>query len=398
MTKITAWIPFLLVIMLIYSGMHLYVFARAQAAFHFNTRTGSVVAIFMILMVFSIIIGHVMERAGSFFLASLILHLGYIWLGLIFIFFFISLLVDFYRLIIYAGGLLPGLDISFAVPSPKMIFFIPLTISIILNIYGYYEGKNIRIEKVIVATPKLPFEYNRLRIVQISDMHLGITTSEKRLRQIVTAVEKNEPDILVSTGDLVDSVTPSTEHFLKPLKGIQAKYGKFAVTGNHEFYTDLDRALKFIKEAGFRILRGESVTVADIINIAGVDAPTAKHFGRATGKPEKELLSNLPPTKFTLLLKHMPLINKKSLGYFDLQLSGHTHKGQIFPFGFITRLVYVSDAGLCDLPNNSRLYVSRGTGVWGPPIRVLAPPEITIIDVVHKPGNRLKWQSSDKKK
>jgi len=208
-------------------------------------------------------------------------------------------------------------------------------------------------------------------------------TSQKRLKRIVEEVKKTEPDILVSTGDLVDSASHDIGHFVEPLKGIQAKYGKFAVTGNHEFYTGLDQALKFTKDLGFTILRGEGVTVEGIINIAGVDDPTAKRFDRIQGKSEQELLANLPSDKFTLLLKHMPIINKKAIDYFDLQLSGHTHKGQIFPFGFLTRLVYATDSGLLNLPNHTRLYVSRGTGVWGPPIRILAPPEITIIDLVH---------------
>ncbi|MBW2086600.1 MAG: metallophosphoesterase, partial [Deltaproteobacteria bacterium] len=142
------------------------------------------------------------------------------------------------------------------------------------------------------------------------------------------------------------------------------------------------QAAKFIKKVGFTLLRGEGITVAGLINIAGVDDHAAKHFGQASKVSEKDLLSKLPSEIYTLLLKHMPAVDKQALGHFDLQLSGHSHKGQFFPLNLITPYIYEFGTGLLDLPNHSRLYVSRGTGVWGPPIRILAPPEITVIDLV----------------
>ena len=102
--------------------------------------------------------------------------------------------------------------------------------------------------------------------------------------------------------------------------------------------------------------------------------------------PEKDILSGLPRDKFTLLLKHRPVANKDALGLFDLQLSGHAHKGQIFPFTILVRLFFPMISGLYDLPSGSSLYVSRGSGTWGPPIRFLSPPEVTVIDIV--PGKK----------
>jgi len=102
---------------------------------------------------------------------------------------------------------------------------------------------------------------------------------------------------------------------------------------------------------------------------------------------EKELLSRFSREKFTLLLKHRPLVDEDAIGLFDLQLSGHAHKGQIFPFSIITKLIYPNHAGLLKLEKNSRLYVSRGSGTWGPPIRFLSPPEVTLIELVHEDKN-----------
>ncbi|MBW2139994.1 MAG: metallophosphoesterase [Deltaproteobacteria bacterium] len=384
MSELAGWILFLLIIILIYGGMHLYVFNKVQAAFRLSARSSAAAAVFMTVMVFSVIIGHLVERMGSNLFASLVLHISYIWLGLIFLFFMSALVIDVYRLSVYASGALTRQNFSTAMPSPMLSFFLPLMLAIVLNIYGYFEAKNIRTKEIVIKTSKLPKESNKIRIVQVSDIHLGVMVSKKRLRRIIEMVKKTKPDILVSTGDLVDSSSHNIGHFVKPLSLIDAKYGKFAVTGNHEFYTGLNQALEFTQDVGFTVLRGEGVTVAGVINIAGVDDPTAKRFGGITGKGEVELLSELPSEHFTVLLKHMPVVNNKAINVFDLQLSGHAHGGQIFPFSLLTRLVFITDHGLLSLSKHSRIYVSRGTGVWGPPIRVMAPPEITVIDLVHK--------------
>jgi predicted MPP superfamily phosphohydrolase len=117
--------------------------------------------------------------------------------------------------------------------------------------------------------------------------------------------------------------------------------------------------------------------------VVGIDDPTGKYFGRYRDISEKALLSHNPDKKFVLVLKHLPVVNKEAVGLFDLQLSGHTHGGQIFPFTLITRLFFPFHAGLISLANGSQLYVSRGSGTWGPPIRFLSSPEVTIIRLVH---------------
>lgn len=130
------------------------------------------------------------------------------------------------------------------------------------------------------------------------------------------------------------------------------------------------------------MLRGEAVEVAGIY-IAGVDDPAGKQFGKPNGNSERGLLSGLDHDKFKILLKHRPLVSNDGTGLFDLQLSGHTHKGQIFPFSLVTKFYYPKHAGFLDLKNGSHLYVSRGSGTWGPPIRFLSPPEVTVIELEH---------------
>lgn len=166
------------------------------------------------------------------------------------------------------------------------------------------------------------------------------------------------------------------------LRDIRPRLGKFAITGNHEFYAGISEAIAFIQDAGFVMLRGEGLNVAGVINIAGVDDPAGSRYGLASEAAENIALSKLSGKYFTLLLKHQPVLNGAASGSFDLQLSGHTHGGQIFPFNLVTSRFFRYHRGYFNLPNHARLYVSRGTGTWGPPIRFLSPPEITVIDLV----------------
>jgi hypothetical protein len=255
-------------------------------------------------------------------------------------------------------------------------------VSLALGITGYVEALNIRTEHIRLKTAKIPREMSGFKIAQISDVHLGLIVREGRLRRIIDALQAEDPDILVSTGDLVDGQIDHMDGLATLLRKVKTPYGKFAVTGNHEFYAGLDRALEFTEKAGFRVLRGEAVRLPVGIQVAGVD----DHAGgpRRRGKDEKGLLSGLDPEAFTLLLKHRSDFEEAASGLFDLQLSGHAHKGQIFPFSLIVKRVYPRDAGLFDLPGGGAMYVSRGSGTWGPPLRIFAPPEVTVIELLHQ--------------
>jgi hypothetical protein len=374
---------FLLTFFLLYGSLHLYAFARARAAFAFGTTTGIFVAGFMLVMVVSPVIIRFSEKAGFDLFAQLISWAGYTWMGIIFLFFSFSLLIDVYRVSISGAGLILRQDLSNLVLTSRHAFLIPFLISVGIAGYGYFEAANIRTERVVIRSHKIPAELNRLRLAQISDVHLGLIVRERRLKSILAEVQKAEPDILVSTGDLVDGQIDNLTSLAAMLRDINPRYGKLAITGNHEFYAGIDQSIAFTEQAGFTLLRGSWVDVGNVLAIAGVDDSQVRSFGLYQGRSEKELLADIPDGRFAVLLKHRPLLDGTSDGRFDLQLSGHVHKGQIFPFSIITALYYETQAGLASLPDGSSLYVSRGSGTWGPPIRFLSPPEVTVIDLVH---------------
>ena len=379
-------IIFLLTFFILYSSLHYYTFSRIRGAFQLTPVVQAGLTILMVFMILAPLLVRVSERYGYESAACLLSYIGYLWMGVMLIFFSGSLLFDAYRMLIDVAGRVAHRNLSTLIPSPLYLFVIPLVVSLALNAYGYFDAKNIRVERVAIPTDKISRDMGRLRVVQISDVHIGMIVRGDRLKRIVDAVKGAEADILVSTGDLLDGQIDNMMSSADLFSGIHPKYGKYAVTGNHEFFAGIEQALAFHRQAGFQVLRGEAVTPAGVISIAGVDDEVGDRFGRHRTIPEQTLLEKLPRERFTLLLKHRPVIDGESLGLYDLQLSGHTHRGQIFPFSLLTKLVFPYHAGYFDLPKHSRLYVSRGAGTWGPPVRFLSPPEVTVIDLIHKDG------------
>jgi len=322
-----------------------------------------------------------LERSGMELSARLVAYIGYTWLGVLFLFSSYLFVFDIYHILISAGRLISHKDLSFLVLPVRTAFFLPLVLSLLTSLYGYFEARNIRTEHIEIKTNKIPEAVGRLRIVQISDVHLGLIVREERLKRILDIVKKADPDIFVETGDLVDGEVCRLNGLSNMLKDINPRAGKYAITGNHEFYAGFEQAKCFIRDSGFTLLRGEGVS--GVINIVGVDDPAARGFGIEKKIDENVLLSGLPREKFTLFLKHRPLVDQKAVGLFDLQLSGHVHKGQIFPFTILTWLYYPVLSGFANVGDGSYLYESRGAGTWGPPIRVLAPPEVAVIDLVY---------------
>ncbi len=375
-------ILFLLSFFLLYGGIHVYFYVRLKAAFQLTPWVHAAVAASLLILLISPILVRLSEREGYEGAACFLSYLGYSWMGVVFLFFVTSICLDFYRFAIWMNSEIGGFELNHLYPTASVLFLVPLLIAVGVNIYGYFEALNIRTEHLVIKTSKISNKIEKLRIVQISDVHVGMIVRGGRLERMMEAVKKAAPDILVSTGDLVDGQIDNIHGSLPLLKGIQAKYGKYAVTGNHEFYAGLDQALDFTRRAGFTVLRGEGINIAGTINLVGVDDLAGKRMGTYRGIQESKILADLPKHKYTILLKHQPIIDPEALGAFDLQLSGHTHKGQIFPFSMVTGLVFPLQSGYFKLQEGSSLYVSRGTGTWGPPMRFLSAPEITVIDLI----------------
>jgi predicted MPP superfamily phosphohydrolase len=372
---------FFLIFFALYGGMHGYAFFRARTAFGFGAAIGSALALFMLVMTVSIFLIRVLERHEYELCARVLSYIAYLWMALLFLYFFSSLSIDLINLLARAAGWVSGKP-ALLVLNARNSFLAAVGLAFVITVYGYLAALDIRVERLRIETPKLPAGIERLRIVQISDVHLGLVVRCDRLKRIMNIVKTEQPDIFVSTGDLVDAQINHMVGMAELLRSVRAPYGNYAITGNHEFYAGIRQALDFTRQAGFTILRGEAVR--DVITIVGVDDPAAVQVGASKLVEERQILAGLPQNRFTLLLKHRPVVDRDSAALFDLQLSGHTHKGQIFPFTYLSRLAYPMNAGRFDLASGAVLRVSRGTGTWGPPVRFLSPPEVTVIDLVRR--------------
>lgn len=373
---------FLTTFLLIYSSLHIYFFVKAKGAIQLNALSAACLIIFLVIMIIAPIAVRILERSGWENLARFMAYVGYTWMSVLFIFFALSILFDFFCLVGHTGNMaffasLPGL-------SSRFVFFFTLLVSFCVNTYGYFEAQNPKTEKMTIESAAIPEKIGRIRIVQISDVHIGIIVRGKRLKKIVDKVTETRPDILVSTGNLLDGQINNLAESTLLLRNIRPRYGKFAITGNHEFYAGIHESTVFTRNSGFSFLRNKGTIAAGVINIIGIDDTVWNGNSFSYINAEVQLLNRFPRENYTILLKHRPIVNSNAAGLFNIQLSGHTHKGQIFPFSLITRIWFPHHAGHFMTTKKSHLYVSRGTGTWGPPIRLLALPEITVIDLVHK--------------
>lgn len=367
---------FLLTFISIYTCMNALVYMRTRVLVPPQWPFQAVLIGFLVFMIFAPICTRLLERAGFEALARIFALGGYFWMGFVFIAFCIFLLA----ILMDLAGAGVNLVLSTRIPglAGKGATAGLLGIVLALSVYGCIEARSVRVERVVLRTDKLPAGTDRLKIAQISDVHIGLIVGSERVRLILDRVREENPDLLVSTGDLLDGNAAKHDGVTEQFKALQPRLGKFAVTGNHEFYAGLAESIATTERYGFTMLRGAAKVAGNTINIVGVDDPVTG----GVQPDESKLLGSAANGLFTLFLKHRPDPAGRSLGLFDLQLSGHTHLGQIFPFRYVTALVYPKENGFYELEKGSALYTSRGSGTWGPPMRVLAPPEVTVIELV----------------
>ncbi|MGD8432948.1 MAG: metallophosphoesterase [Syntrophobacterales bacterium] len=377
-------VRFLITFLSVYGAIHLYLFLKARSALSPGTGLSVVMALFLVAMVVAPIAVRLLDRHGLPLASRYLAYICYTWMGLIFFFFWMSICLDVFNGSMRILALLPGSATSRFIWTGKNSF-VYLTLGVaILGVWSAFSAWQIRLDRVVLQTTKLPASQNTLTIAQISDVHLGLMVGERRMSRIITLLERAKPDVLVCSGDLVDAQMERFDNLAAMLAKIKAPLGKFAVMGNHEFYAGVRQSELFLKAAGFMVLRNQEYGLEDLFRIVGVDDPVGRRRYKekaASSVSETDLLAGSNSPVFTILLKHRPTVEDESLGHFDLQLSGHTHGGQIFPFNLVVKHFYPRQSGLYRLDKGSTLYVNRGTGTWGPPMRFLAPPTVTLIEL-----------------
>jgi uncharacterized protein len=244
------------------------------------------------------------------------------------------------------------------------------------------------IHEVPVKVARLPRALSGLSIAQITDLHVGRTIGEEEVRRVVAATNRLRPDVVAITGDLVDGSVRMLERAVAPLAELRARHGVYFVTGNHEYYSGAPAWVAHLERLGIRVLRNERVVVGDAgasIDLAGIDDWRSAGLAPGHGPDLRAALAGRDPDRALVLLAHQPRgVEEAAAAGVGLQVSGHTHGGQIFPFTLATALVYPYLHGLYAIRggDGSQIFVSRGTGYWGPPMRLGSPPEIARLVLV----------------
>lgn len=380
---------FLIIFLTLYSSMHLYAFYKLRGAFQPRPFLKWLLISWMSIMTAVPVLVRIAEKAGMEKTALVFAWPGYLWMGFLFIFSSTMLATDTVRQV--CSFLFRKL--SRQVPtylSTHNACHVSLVVAITASVYAIIESDQIRSEHVVITTSKLPAIVSKIRIVQVSDVHIGLLLQDRRKQRILKLIREAKPDILVSTGDLVDGKLnrendiSAGNPFAASLASLATPSGKYAVIGNHEVYAGLQQSEALTRAAGFTVLRNRAVSPVSGITISGIDDRAVNPGAAADPGSETTLLNSVSRDSYHILLKHRPDILPESDGHFDLQLSGHVHGGQIFPFNFLVKLKHPIPCGTTTTKAGSLIHVSRGTGTWGPPMRLFAPPEITIIDIVRE--------------
>jgi predicted MPP superfamily phosphohydrolase len=377
-TRLRLLLP-LSIFLTVFFGLHAYLWARLI------NDTGLDQPFFTVATVAIVLLGASAPLA-LFLRIPALQRVVYLWMGAGFLTTAALIGVDLLRLLYaLARAVSPTLFAGTWAVEPRGSAFIALGIGLVLVVLALEEGlRPPRIRRLDVPALGQAAPLSGLTIVQLSDVHIAPTRGRAFLSSIVERVNKLSPDLVVITGDLVDGSVETMGDELLPLRELQARLGVAYVPGNHEHYHGGAEWIAHVASLGIRVLLNAGILLdegAQAFFLAGVDDPASRRTDQTGGPDLDRALHQRPDGSPTILLSHQPIGFEKAVASgVNLQLSGHTHGGQIFPFGWLVGLRYRFVAGLYRV-GESHLYVSRGTGFWGPPMRLAAPSEITALEL-----------------
>lgn len=383
MSRLASYLLFFAVSLTILGAVHYYVWARLvrdaglPPAAH-GLLTALVVALYLSMpLTFYLIRTLPPERSKIF------AYVGFSWMGLVFFLLVLLVAVDvgslLHRLLGFLTDNRPPADPERRLTIARMAAGAVAVIAAMLGAEALRSGLNdLMVREVRVPLARLPKPLSGTTIVQITDLHVGPTLGREFVAEVVRRVNALEPDVVAITGDLVDGSVRQLRESVAPLAKLRAKYGVYFVTGNHEYYSGVEHWCKELERLGIRVLRNQRVSIGDVdhsFDLAGIDDFTASQFGRPPNL--KGALAGRDDSRELVLLAHQPraIHEAERLGV-GLQLSGHTHGGQLWPWRYMVRLQQPVVSGLARI-GRAFVYVSNGTGYWGPPMRLGAPAEIT---------------------
>ena len=378
------FIFFFSIVFIIYAGVNYYIIRRGLQALPNDSNFRIWLVILVVFFALAFIGGRVLENQSITWFSTALIWIGSFWLAFMVHFFMILLIIDLIRLLNHFIGFYPT-SIKENYEQVKMIaFYSVVALSTLIVTAGYINSIKPQIRNLTIKVDKQVEGLDSLKIAMVSDIHFGTIIGRGRGMTIVEKINSLNPDIILIPGDIVDEdVKPVIENNAgDALLRLKAKYGVYGTTGNHEYIGGVESASKYINDHGVNLLRDTTILVDDKFYVVGREDRAISSFTNGSREPLGELLSGVDKSKPVILMDHQPFKLEEAMKHgIDLQLSGHTHHGQIYPFNYITDMVYELSWGYKQ-KEETHYYVSCGVGGWGPPIRTGSRPEVMNIKII----------------
>lgn len=378
--KTINFIIFFSIVFAIYGSVNFYIFIRGWHAIPQGSRFRIAYLGLFLFLSLSYIIGRFLEKIYLSLVSDIFVWIGSFWLAMMFYFFLIVVVIDLARLVNHWLPFFQLITDNY-VKLKQVTFFASIGIVLVIILYGYINACAFRVRELDLTIAKQA-NLKTMKIAAVSDVHLGTIVGRKRFCKIVNKINELNPDLILLAGDVVDEdLAPVIrENLGDALLHLKAKFGVYAITGNHEYIGGVEAAVKYLWEHGVTVLRDSVVKINDSIYIVGREDRSISQFSGRQRKNLPELMQQIDKSHPIILMDHQPFkLNEAVENSFDLQLSGHTHHGQLWPLNLITKKVYEKSWGYLK-KGDTHIYVSCGVGTWGPPVRLGSRPEI--LDIV----------------
>jgi predicted MPP superfamily phosphohydrolase len=370
----------------VYTALNYYIFIRGWQALH----TLPALKPFYVILFVIIAYGYVFSKLLYKFLPPVVydiwLGIGAIWFAFLVYFILLLLGLDLIRLVESFYHFLPNSLYENYEQTKKITAILIIVIAGIIVLLGNINKRDITIKTLNITLPKGDGNLNELNIVFAADLHLSTIDGERLLSRIVDKINSVNPDIILYSGDIVDdkAIILCDRGIGESFRRLNPKYGIYSINGNHEFINEVDSSVKYMKEYGMKVIRDEFELVDSSFFIVGREDVSMKQFTGKDRKKLEQIVQSISGNYPKILLDHTPTkLAQAEQNGIDLQLSGHTHHGQIWPGNLITNLIYEVSWGYLK-KGKTQYYVTSGAGTWGPPVRTGSKSEIVNIKIQFK--------------
>jgi hypothetical protein len=374
---------FFIIFFALYALINSYVFIRGWQALSYLPFLKPFFIIIFLLFSLSYIFVKIFAGKLPAFVHDPLLWIGSFWFAFLLYFVLILFLIDLTRLI---DNFISFLPVSLSEPTDLMKLYLGTGVTVLVLLItatGFINRTNFKVKTLELTLQKRNSTLTELNIVMFSDLHLSPINDEAFLNKIVGKVNSLNSDIILLPGDIVDDKAEILKrNGIGPgLQNLKSKYGVFSCTGNHEFINGVEGSVNFAKEFGITVLRDGFIKIENLFYIIGREDVSKGNFTKEKRKQLKDIVSEINDNLPLILLDHTPVrLNEAVENGIDLQLSGHTHNGQMFPLNFITNLIYKVSWGYLK-KGETQFYVSSGVGSWGPPVKLASDAEIVNLKI-----------------